>query len=110
MTNTNYVNKSKSKVKIENQKKRLQIAVTLILIISFLFIFTGLGNANSYGDVETEYIDVLIEAGESIWSIADEYTPNNRDIRLTISLMVEINNIESDVIYPGDFIKVPKIY
>lgn len=108
MATINSINKTNRR----NRKRinRLQITVTLMLIITFLFLLTTLGNFNSYGDSETVYINVIVDTGQSLWSIAEEYTPDHRDVRETIRLMVNANNIESTVIYPGDLLKVPQIY
>ena len=92
------------------KNRRLSIAGTILITIFFLFIFTTLGNTRSYGDAETEYVNVVVEPGDSLWSIAKIYTPDHSDIRKTIVIIIERNELENDIIYPGDFLLVPKIY
>lgn len=86
------------------------IGLTLILIITFFMLITTFGNMNAYGDGEQEFITVYVQSGDSLWSIADDYTPEHRDLRETMSIIRKYNHLESDDLRVGDKLEVPKVY
>lgn len=96
--------------KTKRKEKREKITLTLIFIIGILLIVNITGNSNSYGDGELEVIEIKVISGDSLWSIAKEYTPDNIDIRETIYIVKKINGLETSVIYPGQSLKIPKMY
>lgn len=101
------------KIKRHSRRKktnRVTIALTFIFIISFLFLMMTLGNLNSYGDGEIEYIKVTVQSGDSLWKIADEVTPEHRDLRETMFKIIKHNNLESEIVYPGQLLEVPRVY
>ena len=81
-------------------KKRFLIAIVIILAA---IVISGMRRPE-YADFYQEY---YVSEGETLWSISDEITPNNRDIRYTIDEIKEINNIEKGTIYEGDIILIP---
>lgn len=102
-------------VKIKRQNKRrktnkVTVALTFLFIISFLFLMMTLGNVNSYGDGEVEYIQIRVSAGDSLWKIADDVTPEHRDLRETMFKIIKHNNLENEVVYPGQILEVPRVY
>ncbi|MBI9012068.1 MAG: LysM peptidoglycan-binding domain-containing protein [Clostridiales bacterium] len=101
------------KIKRHNKRRkanRVTIALTFIFIISFLFLMMTLGNLNSYGDGEVEYIKVTVQSGDSLWKIADEVTPEHRDLRETMYKIIIHNNLDSEIVYPGQLLEVPRVY
>jgi len=70
----------------------------------------SLGNMDSYGDGEVEYIKVTVQAGESLWSIAEEFTPGHRDLRETMFQIIDHNELASEIIHPGQVLEVPRVY
>lgn len=95
---------------IKRENKRINITLTLVFIILFLIIISLTGNINSYGDGEQELIDIKVVSGDTLWSIAKKYTDENTDIRKTINVIAKLNDLHSSEIYPGDVLKVPKVY
>jgi len=101
------------KIKRHNKRRkanRVTIALTFIFIISFLFLMMTLGNLNSYGDGEVEYIEVTVQSGDSLWKIAEEVTPEHRDLRETMFKIIKHNNLTSEIVYPGQLLEVPRVY
>lgn len=52
---------------------------------------------------------VTISHGDTLWSIASKFTPNELDIRDVIYAMKDMNNLENPTLHPGMQIKVPTI-
>lgn len=106
MSNTNSIRKNRTRKKTSG----VTIALTFIFILSFLILMMSLGNMDSYGDGEVEYIEVVVRAGESLWSIAENATPEHRDLRATMYEIVKVNQLESEIIQPGQVLQIPKVY
>ena len=106
MTNINMIKKNRRKRKAN----RVTFALTLIFIITFLSLMMTLGNMNSYGDGDVEYVEIRVRAGDSLWSIADQATPEHRDLRETMYEISKVNELDDEIVYPGQVLQVPKVY
>lgn len=95
---------------VRRKTNRITLALTFIFIISFLLLLSTFGNVNAYGDGETEFMTITVEAGDSLWSIAEANTPEHIDLRETMSLIVKYNELKSELILIGDQLQVPKLY
>ncbi len=54
-----------------------------------------------------ETADHTVHAGDSLWEIADEYTPEGRDVRNTIEAIKRLNHLGGSVIQPGQVLEIP---
>ena len=88
-------------MRIANKKKFVRSTTIAILLLVGLF---NISIAKSNKEAET--IDYTIARGQTLWSIAREYTPNNKDIRDTIHEIRELNNLTDATIYEGQTIKI----
>lgn len=107
--NTQTVN-VKNRNRSRRKTSRSTILITLVFIISFFFLLSTIGNLNSYGDGELQFEYVFVQAGDTLWTIAESFTPDNVDVRETLSIIKSENNLTGSIIHPGDMIKVPQIY
>ena len=86
-------------MKITNKKRFIRSLIVLIfLVLSLLHTSTA--------KTESQVINYQIRKGQTLWSIAREYTPSNKDIRQTIYEIEQINDQDLSVIYPGQTIKI----
>ena len=108
MTNVQTIKIKKKSKKAKTNK--VTMALTFMFIVSFLFLMMTLGNVNSYGDGEVEYISVTVQAGDSLWKIADEVTPDHRDLRETMFKIIKHNDLANEIVYPGQVLEVPRVY
>lgn len=88
-------------MRIANKKKFIRSTTIAILLLIGLF---NISIAKSNKEAET--IDYTIVRGQTLWSIAREYTPDNKDIRETIHEIRELNNLTDATIYEGQTIKI----
>lgn len=88
-------------MKIKNKVKFIRSIAILIFLLIALFNIS-IAKTNS----EAEIIDYTINKGETLWNIAKEYTPDNKDIRQTIYEIKQLNNMTDSTIYPGQTIKI----
>ena len=90
--------------------RRFFTFITLVITLLALIVFTIMNLQGAYSSaytIETE--DYWVKQGETLWSIAQEYSPDGYDIRKMIYEIKEINEMETSMIYSGDKIMIPII-
>ena len=88
-------------MRIRNKAKFIRsMAIAIFLLVALFNI--SIAKSNS----EAEYIDYTVTKGETLWSIAKEYTPNDKDIRQTIYEIKQINNMQTSNVYENQTIKI----
>lgn len=85
--------------------------ITSIIIMSCLAIgifgtITGLNVSRAI--TKTEYAQVEICYGDTLWDIANTYKSNDTDTRKAVYKICKINDIEASDLTPGMTISVPK--
>lgn len=88
-------------IRIVNNKKFIRSIAIVIFLLIAIFNVSIAKSSN-----EAEIIDYTIAPGQTLWSIAKEYTPDNKDIRQTIYEIKQLNNMTDSTIYPGQTIKI----
>lgn len=92
----------------EAKRRRLVVAaVTLALALVFA-LFAGLGGATADGEVEVKQVATL-QAGETLWQLADEITPPGQDVRPTLRAIMELNGFESATLPVGTAVRLPAV-
>lgn len=96
----------KRRIRVAN-RKRFTIFLTTMIIISTM-IFTGLCKLNlAYSTSDSNYTEMTILSGDTLWEIAKRNNPYNKDIRIIVHEIMEINNMKSASIKAGSVIKIP---
>lgn len=84
---------------------------TLFIVTTILIITIAAGTLLGFNTVNsssmTQYTQVRIESGDTIWSIAKEYAPASSDIRNAVSIICDVNDITADQLVPGQNIIIP---
>jgi len=98
------------------QKKRkitsinyITVILTIVLIITSIYMISTFGFSNVYGDSNIEYEYVTVEYGDTLWSIAKNYTPQDKNLQDMI-YSIKRHNDNISTLHVGDVIKVPKLY
>lgn len=84
-------------------KRRRFVTVTVV----FILMMTAMVNYAMAKRLEQENISVVVKNGESIWSIARENNPQNKDIRKLVYEIMEANNISDGRIFAGQELIIP---
>ena len=50
---------------------------------------------------------VVVEPGDTVWSIAGEVAGNEQDVRVVVDAIEELNHIEGSVVVPGQVLQLP---
>ncbi|MFZ0493158.1 MAG: LysM peptidoglycan-binding domain-containing protein [Acidimicrobiia bacterium] len=87
-----------------NAKTLRRAAVLLTTIVVF---FLLLANAVGAQDRVQATARHQVAVGETLWGIAQTATPGGGDIRVTVSEIRRLNDLDGATIYPGDVLVVP---
>ncbi len=90
--------------------RRFFTFITLVITLLALIVFTIMNLQGAYSSaytIETE--DYWVKQGETLWSIAQKYTPDGYDIRKMIYEIKQLNEMDTSMIYSGDKILIPVI-
>lgn len=92
--------KRKDERKMKGIKKILLVLVMVVVAMLLVGWIKGPSKAERYEPY-------VIQSRDTLWDIAVEFTPENRDCRDTIEEIKEVNGIEGNGIYTGQVICVP---
>lgn len=81
------------------------LSVVTILLLSMYMGIVGIIDAK--GNTVEQFEVVYISSGDSLWSVAKDYTPDDMDIREYVYKVAKFNNIDPGAIQTGDKIKMP---
>ncbi len=76
----------------------------LLFILLFVFIFLHAGAA---AGESREAKEIVVVAGDTLWSLAAEHGPGRRDIRACVDDIMTLNGLKSPVIQPGQSLYIP---
>ena len=81
--------------------------VTIIMLVT-AFSLTGLFSLiEAHSTVEPEYVEVTVEAGDTLWNLAKAYGSDNCDIREIVYDICQVNNIKASDLRAGQTILIP---
>lgn len=93
------------------KKNIYSIVVVLVVLVSvMIFSFAQKTDAKENStstNREKYYTSILIEEGDSLWSIAEEYRPDKGvSIKKYIKDLKKMNNIDTDTIHAGNYLTI----
>lgn len=87
---------------ILKNKKRFFSFLFVLSLLTFFIIYTNVVS----GYKEPSYQSIIVNQGDTLWSIAEKYG-NNSNIRKYIYELKKINNLESGIILENSAILIP---
>ena len=104
------VSLKKREVVVRRQKRMLALVVLIIISLGILLgtsVNTLASSKADVGSYNKYYTSVRVEAGDTLWTIAEEYIADfNIDKQDYIAEICSINEICEDEIHAGDYIVV----
>ena len=91
---------------IKLNKKGKVVVFTFIstLIITGGLVFNSVLSKEAKQDIQ--YKEYVVAQGETIWSIANQFKDDKRDIRELIHYIEKDNNLSKKIIYPNQILKI----
>ncbi len=88
-------------------KFRFTVFVVLTIVILTTAVNFALGFNTAASLTRTDYMDVQIVSGDTLWSIAENYMPQDMDTREAVYKLCKVNNISASELYAGMTIQIP---
>ena len=102
MTNTN----TRKRYRIKNRVRFASFIVISLLLVCTVF-NTALGFNDALALSEQQYIEIQVESGDTLWTIADEYMPDDMDLRDAVYMICDANDMNANELYAGQTLNVP---
>ena len=102
MTNT----KTRKRYRIKNRVRFASFIVISLLLVCTIF-NTALGFNDALALSEQQYIEIQVESGDTLWTIADEFMPDDMDIRKAVYMICETNDVDANTLYAGQTLSIP---
>lgn len=99
-------------LRLTRRGKIVLIGIPIVLLAALLLSFAGFFNSpakasDSAEDLTvTPTVTVTVQSGESLWAIAGAVAPE-RDARDVVAEIVQLNNISTGAVLPGQQLFVP---
>ena len=98
--------KKKHKIIIADKSRFIFFVVLVLTIVAITAVaFFSAGSVK--GRNESDFMEVHIVKGDTLWDIAVTYNPGRKDIRKLVFDIMKANNMDSSVVFEGQVIKVP---
>lgn len=88
-------------------KFRFTLFITFVLVLSIFTISTVIGLNTADSLTKNLFTEIQVQHGDTLWKLAKEFGPENKDLREVIYDICMINDITADSIYPGQRILIP---
>ena len=96
----------KKTLKVKSRVRFTAFVLIMLFAVTGLF-NTMLGLNDALGLTKQEYIEVNINSGDTLWTIAEQYMPSDMDIRKAVHIIKNVNEIDSQI-QPGQTILIPE--
>ena len=96
------------------RKSNLNIKSILLVVLAIIALNSLFSGSKSYSKVEVEYKSEYASYGDTLWSIAERESKNNKyyqdkDVREIIYDLKKINNMSNSNLNEGQEIQIPKM-
>ncbi len=95
----------RSRRKLQQLRRRKMICAMFCCLFMITLLITCV-YAKATNAPAAPPLTVQVEAGDSLWSLAQKYCPN-QDIRTAILEIKELNQLKGDIIFQGDLLLIP---
>ena len=90
------------------KKRRIKIMPRFWVILALIvFTYISISGCSKNG-TQTEKMVYIVQAGDTLWDIAEEYCPNNMDLRDYYLNIKEDNGLETLVIHPDMVLEIER--
>ena len=97
---------TKKRTVIVNKRRFFTFVLIVALLVNLLFVYACLPRSTKADMVEKTQ-QITVYAGDTLWSIAEEYGDKNEDIRNTVYKIKKLNGLKTTSLAIGQKIIVP---
>ncbi|WP_019242189.1 MULTISPECIES: cell division suppressor protein YneA [Bacillus] len=78
------------------------------LILIGLFLLFSITSLYKFGsDNSSNYVEITVSQGDTLWNIAEKYKDNNIGTPKFIAIIEKVNNLNGEVLKAGDVLVIP---
>ena len=93
-----------------NNRFRFITFMALMMVIT-VFAATTMFGFNEADSLSTpSHVIVKVQPGDTLWDIADDYGPDDVDIRRVVYEICKLNDVNANSIHPGQTLIVPEYF
>jgi nucleoid-associated protein YgaU len=97
----------KKKYRIKS-KLRFTLFMTIAILMFISAAGTAIGMNNAESLTKPVYSEITVQSGDTLWDLAQEFGPSDKDVREVVYDICKLNEISADSIYPGQTIRIPE--
>lgn len=86
---------------------KLLVLRLLVLAATVGAVFLLLASVGAADEPPPPTIGYVVEAGDTLWAIAAGVAPAGSDLRDTVDVIAELNDLEGATIFPGQALRLP---
>jgi predicted Zn-dependent protease len=91
------------------KRKRITLMPAVALAaLSALIAIPALSQSRLYAAAPQHFANVTVQRGESLWTIADRFTPLDGNVQDTMDDISAANSLTNSTVYPGEHLKIPR--
>jgi cell division protein YceG involved in septum cleavage len=88
-------------------RARFRIFLAVVIIALAITMTAVIGRPAADAVTEPQTVSYTVESGDTVWSIAEEYTSDEDDVRQMVYNICEENNIDDSSITEGQKLVIP---
>ncbi len=101
------IKKARREAELNRQRRRVILGLAAALIFVWLAVF-GAPSLHSTEAAGSNSITVTVRNGDTLWSLAAEYKPDDEEIRRFVRTVAAYNSIDDMLIYEGQTLIIPQ--
>lgn len=99
---------TKKRTIIVNKRRFFTFLLLATLLVNLLFIFACLPR-NTQADTVEKTQEVIVCAGDTVWSLAEKYGDSDEDVRETVYKIKKLNDLSTTSLTIGQVLLVPLV-
>ena len=88
-------------------KNKIKVCIIILLASIFLPIYVITAGTNVSESRDVYYVNVKIEYGDTLWSIAQKHKPKQTSVSRYIEEIKNVNGFKNDAIIKNDYLILP---
>jgi predicted Zn-dependent protease len=92
---------------VVTRKKVTLMPAIALAALSLLVTLPALSNMHLYAASAHRYSTVIVQPGDTLWTIAAAHTAQNGDIQETMDQISAVNHLTTAALQPGEKLHIP---
>jgi predicted Zn-dependent protease len=92
---------------VVTRKKITLMPAIALAALSLMVTLPALSNVHLYAATAQRYTVVVVQPGDTLWSIAAAHSPQTADVQETIDRISAANHLRAVTLQPGEKLRVP---